>query len=86
MPYVFVPSRAELGAAGSTKRPTSVVMVAREKKGKGGKGEVGEGEGKEKEKGGEGKEGEEGEGKEDWGEVYAELVKVVVKAGRGVRV
>lgn len=27
IPYVFVPSRAELGAAGSTKRPTSVVMV-----------------------------------------------------------
>ncbi|KAI4210668.1 MAG: hypothetical protein L6R36_009517 [Xanthoria steineri] len=74
VPYVFVPSRAELGAAGSTKRPTSVVMVAREKKGRGGK----EGEGKEKEK--------EGEGKEDWGEVYAELVKVVVKAGKGVRV
>ncbi|KAI4235879.1 MAG: hypothetical protein L6R40_006343 [Gallowayella cf. fulva] len=71
IPYVFVPSRAELGAAGSTKRPTSVVMIGREvgKKKK-------EGEG-----GGEGK-GEE----EDWGEVYAELVKVVQKAGRGVRV
>lgn len=27
IPYVFVTSRAELGAAGSTKRPTSVVMV-----------------------------------------------------------
>ncbi|OQO09939.1 hypothetical protein B0A48_04294 [Cryoendolithus antarcticus] len=26
IPYIFVPSRAELGAAGSTKRPTSVVM------------------------------------------------------------
>ncbi|RYP60085.1 hypothetical protein DL771_010628 [Monosporascus sp. 5C6A] len=26
-PYIFVASRAELGAAGSTKRPTSVVMV-----------------------------------------------------------
>ncbi|KAB8338925.1 hypothetical protein FH972_021865 [Carpinus fangiana] len=25
--YVWVPSRAELGAAGSTKRPTSVVMI-----------------------------------------------------------
>lgn len=36
---------------------------------------------KEGEGGGEGK-GEE----EDWGEVYAELVKVVQKAGRGVRV
>ena len=27
IPYVYVPSRAELGAAGSTKRPTSVVML-----------------------------------------------------------
>jgi H/ACA ribonucleoprotein complex subunit 2 len=34
IPYVYVRSRAELGAAGSTKRPTSVVMVG----GKAGKG------------------------------------------------
>ncbi|KAK5124634.1 hypothetical protein LTR85_001347 [Meristemomyces frigidus] len=34
IPYVYVPSRAELGAAGSTKRPTSVVMVT-PKQGKG---------------------------------------------------
>ena len=27
IPYVYVPSRAELGAAGATKRPTSIVMV-----------------------------------------------------------
>ena len=27
IPYVYVPSRAELGAAGATKRPTSVVML-----------------------------------------------------------
>lgn len=27
VPYIFVASRAELGAAGVTKRPTSVVMV-----------------------------------------------------------
>ena len=27
IPYIYVPSRAELGAAGSTKRPTSVVMM-----------------------------------------------------------
>ena len=67
VPYVFVPSRAELGAAGSTKRPTSVVMIGKEK-GKGGRKE----EGKDEE--------------EDWGEVYADLVKVVQKAGRGVRV
>ncbi|KAL8860303.1 MAG: hypothetical protein Q9178_003274 [Gyalolechia marmorata] len=68
VPYIFVPSRAELGAAGSTKRPTSVVMIGKEK--------------------GRKKEGEEGkkEDEEDWGEVYAELVKVVQKAGRNVRV
>lgn len=29
IPYVYVSSRAELGAAGATKRPTSVVMVMR---------------------------------------------------------
>lgn len=76
IPYVFIPSRAELGAAGSTKRPTSVVMVAREK----GKAKVV----KDKEADGEGKEVE-GE-KEEWGEVYADLVKVVMKAGRNVKV
>lgn len=27
IPYLFLTSRAELGAAGATKRPTSVVMV-----------------------------------------------------------
>ena len=27
MPYVFVPSKAALGAAAATKRPTSVVLV-----------------------------------------------------------
>ena len=27
IPYVYVPSRAELGSAGATKRPTSIVMV-----------------------------------------------------------
>jgi len=29
VPYIFVRSRAELGAAGSTKRPTSVVLVSK---------------------------------------------------------
>lgn len=28
VPYIFVSSRADLGAAGNTKRPTSVVMVS----------------------------------------------------------
>ena len=69
VPYVFVPSRAELGAAGSTKRPTSVVMIGKEKGRKK----------KEEEEGGKGEE-------DDWEEVYADLVKVVLKAGRGVRV
>jgi H/ACA ribonucleoprotein complex subunit 2 len=30
IPYVFVQSRAELGLAGGTKRPTSVVMISRD--------------------------------------------------------
>ena len=34
VPYIFVTSRTELGAAGSTKRPTSVTMITREKGGK----------------------------------------------------
>ncbi|MCJ1379375.1 snoRNA-binding protein [Xylographa soralifera] len=67
IPYIFVTSRAELGAAGSTKRPTSVVMVSPEKAGK--------------------KSGaEKAEGEEDFAEVYADLVKVVVKASRDVRI
>lgn len=36
IPYVYVPSRAELGSAGATKRPTSIVMVT-PKVGKGAK-------------------------------------------------
>lgn len=49
IPYVFVSSRAELGAAGGTKRPTSVVMVVpalagrKKKDGKEGKKEEEEG-------------------------------------------
>ena len=73
IPYIFVPSRAELGAAGSTKRPTSVVMVSPEKGGK-----------KVKKEGEEGK--EEKEDEEGFAEVYADLVKVVLKAGRDVRI
>ena len=42
VPYIFVTSRAELGAAGSTKRPTSVVLISKEAGGKK-KGEKAEG-------------------------------------------
>ncbi|KAL8919299.1 MAG: hypothetical protein Q9208_006864 [Pyrenodesmia sp. 3 TL-2023] len=70
IPYVFVTSRAELGAASSTKRPTSVVMITRDlPRGKAGKEKDG---GEEKES--------------DWEETYADLVKVVMKAGRDVRI
>jgi H/ACA ribonucleoprotein complex subunit 2 len=31
IPYIYVTSRAELGAAGNTKRPTSVVMISKER-------------------------------------------------------
>ena len=30
IPYLYVPSRAELGAAGATKRPTSVVLIGKD--------------------------------------------------------
>jgi len=43
VPYIYVTSRAELGAAGNTKRPTSVVMVSRDKFLKGGIKDEGEG-------------------------------------------
>lgn len=41
VPYIYVASRAELGIAGQTKRPTSVVLLGREASGKG-KGSEGE--------------------------------------------
>lgn len=86
MPYLFVPSRAELGAAGNTKRPTSVVLIGREvggKKKKKVEKEKNVGENGEKgEKSGEG----EREGEKDFEEVYRELVKIVLKASRDVRI
>ncbi|KAI5923061.1 L30e-like protein [Camillea tinctor] len=63
-PYIFVGLRAELGAAGSTKRPTSVVMVTEKRVGKAGKTKTDE-------------DGEEGE--EDFSEAYKDLVKLVQK-------
>lgn len=58
-------SRAELGAAGNTKRPTSVVMVSKERSGK---------------------KVEKIEGEEEYKEVFDDLVKVVQKEGRAVKV
>ena len=73
VPYVYVTSRAELGIASGTKRPTSVVMVVREKGKKRGVADA------EKE------DQVESEG-EDWDEVYKGLVKAVEKESGKVRV
>ena len=76
IPYMFVPSRAELGAASQTKRPTSVVLIAKEA-GKLKKRKEQEGEEVKKDK---------EEKEEDWGEIYGDVLKVVKKAGRGMRI
>jgi H/ACA ribonucleoprotein complex subunit 2 len=68
VPYIYVTSRTELGAAGSTKRPTSVVLITKDK-------------GKAKKK-----DAEAGEEKEDWDEVYQDLVKIVKRAAKDVRI
>jgi H/ACA ribonucleoprotein complex subunit 2 len=36
VPYIYVPSKEDLGTAGCTKRPTSVIMVVSGGKGKNG--------------------------------------------------
>jgi H/ACA ribonucleoprotein complex subunit 2 len=72
IPYIYVTSRAELGIAGMTKRPTSVVMVSRD---------VGAKKASEKKA-----VGGDGEEKESWEETYKGLVKVVEKEGRHVKV
>lgn len=71
IPYIYVTSRAELGTAGQTKRPTSVVMVSRDvdKKKDGKKGDAGD-----KDDG------------ESWEETYKSLVKVVQREGSHVRI
>ena len=74
VPYIYVNSRVDLGESSQTKRPTSVVMILREK------GKI-----KERKKK-EGEEVKEKEKEEEWEDVYKELVKVVRKAGRDVRI
>jgi H/ACA ribonucleoprotein complex subunit 2 len=77
VPYVFVRSRAELGAASATKRPTSVVMIVPVAGGG-----VGE---KKKKKDGDG-DGD-GEGGDDgFKEAYDELLRLVEAESRGVAV
>ncbi|XWX01546.1 hypothetical protein V2A60_009574 [Cordyceps javanica] len=71
VPFIFVTSRAELGAAAKTKRPTSVVMIM-DKDAAGGK-KKGSKSKKEQEGGDEGEDGE------DFGEAYASLAKYVQK-------
>ncbi|KAM3566474.1 hypothetical protein ARSEF4850_000518 [Beauveria asiatica] len=72
VPFIFVISRAELGAAAKTKRPTSVVMIMEKQDGK--------------KKKSSGKKGGEEDGAaaaaedgEDFGEAYASLAKYVQK-------
>ena len=70
IPYIYVPSRAELGSAGSTKRPTSVVMLTptatTRKKDKG--------------------DGDKDSDADDWAEAYKELNKLAMKLGQVVKV
>ena len=77
IPYVYVKSRAELGMAGQTKRPTSVVMVNRDLA-SGGKKRKRDGEA-------ETEGGKELDVEEEWKEIYKGLVKVAEKEGRVVK-
>lgn len=69
VPYIFVASRAELGAAGSTKRPTSVVMVTEKRVGG-------------KKAGGDKDKIDEEAGEDDFADVYKDLVKLVEKESK----
>ncbi|KAI5284722.1 snoRNA-binding protein [Ascosphaera acerosa] len=66
IPYVFVTSRAELGSAGATKRPTSVVMVLPRAAGK--------------------KDKEDKEKEAEYAKVYEELLKVVEKETKRIKI
>ncbi|EEP79709.1 hypothetical protein UREG_04555 [Uncinocarpus reesii 1704] len=70
IPYVYVTSRAELGSAGATKRPTSVVMLLPQPGGK-----------KKKETS-----KDDAEKQEEYSKVYEELTKLVQKETSKVKV
>ena len=82
VPYLYVRSRAELGLASATKRPTSVVMAMRQA----GKSKKDNNNKKkkdlDKDDGAEGL--EEGKTEEEYKDVFEELLRIVEKAGRGV--
>ena len=76
VPYIYVTSRAELGSASQTKRPTSVVLITPT---------PGKGAAKKKEK--EDKEGDKkDEEEEDFGIIYQDIMKIVRKAGQDVKI
>ncbi|PHH61240.1 hypothetical protein CDD80_1510 [Ophiocordyceps camponoti-rufipedis] len=66
VPFIFVTSRAELGASAKTKRPTSVVMLLEKADAN-------------KKKQAKDKEGDDGEDAEGYAEAYAALVKYMHK-------
>ena len=80
VPYIYVTSRAELGMAGQTKRPTSVVMVVRDVAQKKDKDKT------KKDKGDGAAAAATATGGDDWDEVYKGLVKVVEREGRHVKI
>lgn len=67
MPFIFVTSRAELGAAAKTKRPTSVVMIMHKQ------------DGKKAAKSAKKDDAEDKDDAEEFGEAYASLAKYVQK-------
>ena len=78
VPYIYVPSRAELGAASQTKRPTSVVLITPVP----GKGAAKKKEMEDEDNKGDKKEEEE----EDFGIIYKDLMKIIRKAGQDVKI
>ncbi|KAK6500174.1 snoRNA-binding protein [Arthrobotrys musiformis] len=82
IPYIFVTSRAELGAAGATKRPTSVVMITPEAAGKKKSKKEKKGEDGEKDKGLE----KIKEDEEEFRSSYKDLIKEVVGITKALEV
>ena len=71
IPYIFVTSRAELGAAGGAKRPTSTILLSKEA-------------GKRKQNLSKSEDGQD-EKPIDWPELYSDVLKTVQQATHTVR-